>query len=72
MRGVLLALAVLVTAPFFRRFGGIQTITLSWGETRQFAEEIAEDEAFERAIFRRELMIVVLIAALIAARIILI
>ena len=72
MRGVLLALAVLVTAPFVRRFGGVETETLSWGETRRFAEEVAEDEAFERAIFRREVVILIAIAALITARLALI
>jgi len=72
MRGVLLALAVLVTAPLYRRFGHVETVTLSWGETRQFKEELDDDEGFERAIFRRELVIVVLIAAVIAARLVLI
>ena len=72
MRGVFLAIAVLVAAPFVRLFGNVETVTLSWGETRRFAEELNEDEAFERAIFRREAVIVVLIAAVITARLLLI
>jgi hypothetical protein len=72
VRGIFLALAVMVAAPFVRRFGHVETTTLSWGETRRFAEEIADDEAFERAIFRRVVVIVLLIAAVIAARILLI
>jgi hypothetical protein len=69
VRGILLALAVMVSAPFVRRFGGVETTTLSWSETRTFAEELEADEAVERAIFRREVVIVLLIAAVIAARI---
>ena len=72
MRGILLAVAVMVAAPLVRRFGNVETATLSWDETRRFAEEIAADEAFERAIFRRAVLIVILIVAVIAARLLLI
>ena len=68
-RGVALALAVLISAPFVRRFGDVDTANLSWSDARGFASELEADEAVERAIFRRELVIVVLIAAVIAARI---
>ena len=71
-RGILLAVAVMVAAPFVRRFGDVETVNLSWDETRTFAEQLSDDEATERAIFRREVVIVLLIAAVIAARIVLI
>jgi hypothetical protein len=70
VRGVFLAIAVLVASPFVRRFGRVETVTLTWGETRKFADEIEEDEEFERAIFRREVLILLAIGAVIAARIV--
>jgi hypothetical protein len=70
VRGIFLAVAVLVASPFVRRFGDVETVNLTWGETRKFADEIEDDEAFERAIFRREVLILLGIAAVIAARIV--
>ena len=69
MRGILLAVAVMVAAPFVRRFGDVDSVNLTWGETRKFAEELESDEAFERAIFWRVAVVCALIAAVIAARI---
>jgi hypothetical protein len=72
VRGVLLALAVLVSAPFVRRFGHVDTVALTWSETRRFAEELRADEAFERAIFVKEVVIALGITSLIVARLILV